>query len=88
MAIHEHTKSIGKFFRKPLNKLQTEVLLTGSREDEFVKLVYPDFYEQTYSKLIEKFGCGKMHIFKEGGHPAIISNRDEFIIIAKECLFE
>lgn len=88
IAIFEHSKSIEKFFRKPLNKLHTPILLTGSRGDEYVKLVNPDFYEQTYSELIKKVGCGKMHIFKEGGHPALLSNLDEFIIIAKEFLFE
>ncbi len=88
IAILEHAKFIGEFFHKPLNKLHAPILLTGSRGDEFVKFVNPDFYEHTYSKLIEKFECGKMHIFKEGGHPALLSNRDEFIIIAKDFLFK
>lgn len=87
-AIFEHAKSIGKFFHKSLNKLHTPILLTGSRGDEFANLVNPEFYEQKYSILIEKFGCGKMHIFKNGGHPALLSNRDEFIFIAKEFLFK
>lgn len=85
-AICKHSKSIGKFFHKPLNDLQAEILLTGSNEDEFIKLLYPDFYIKTYSSLINKMGKGEMHIFNKGGHPAIISNKDEFIKLAKAFL--
>lgn len=86
IAILEHAKTIGKFFHKPLNELHTKMLLTGSKEDEFVKLVHPDFYFTTYSELIEKMGDGKMHIFDQGRHPALLSNKDEFVKLAKDFL--
>ena len=86
IAIYEHAKTIGKFFHKPLNRLHTKMLLTGSKEDEFVKLVDSDFYIKTYSKLIGKMGYGEMHIFDQGGHPALLSNKDEFVKLAKDFL--
>jgi len=82
----EHSKSIGKFFHKPINNLQAEIFLTGSREDEIIKLIDPDYYLQTYSELIDKMGKGEMHIFEKGGHPALLSNKDDFIKLAKAFL--
>ncbi|AOT72467.1 alpha/beta fold hydrolase [Geosporobacter ferrireducens] len=83
-AIYKHAKTIGKFFHKPLNGLQTKMLLTGSKEDEYVKLVHPDFYIETYSKLIGKLCNASMHIFDQGRHPALLSNKDEFVKLAKD----
>lgn len=83
-AIREHAKTIGRFFHKALNELQTEISFTGSKEDEFIKFVDPDFYLKTFSKLIEKVGNGKMHIFEQGGHPALLSNKDEFVKLTKD----
>jgi pimeloyl-ACP methyl ester carboxylesterase len=85
-AIYEHAKTIGKFFHRPLNELHTKVLLTGSKEDEFAKSVHPNFYMETYSKLIEKIGDGDIYIFEKGGHPALLSNKDEFVKLAKDFL--
>lgn len=85
-AIYEHAKTIGKFFHKPINGMHTKVLLTGSKEDEFVKSVHPNFYMETYSKLIKKIGDGEIHIFEKGGHPALLSNKDEFVKLAKDFL--
>jgi pimeloyl-ACP methyl ester carboxylesterase len=87
-AIYEHAKTIGKFFYKPLNESRIKILLTGSKDDEFVNLVDTDFYLRTYSKLIEKIGNGKMHIFNHGGHPALLSNKEEFVRLAKDFLGE
>lgn len=83
-AIFEHYKTIGKFFHKSLETMQPEVLLTGSREDEFVSLISHDFFENTFSSIIEKIKNGKMHLFDEGGHPAILSNGLNFSKIAKD----
>lgn len=87
-AIFEHYKTIGKFFHKPLETMQPDVLLTGSREDEFVSLVSHDFFENTFSSLLEKIKNGKMHLFDEGGHPAILSNGLKFADVAKKFLKE
>lgn len=85
-AIQEHARKIGKFFHAPLNTLQAEILLTGSNEDEFVQLVRPDFYARTYSNLLGRIGHGKMYLFDQGGHPAILSSKDSFVRLAKGFL--
>ena len=80
-AIREHAKTIGTFFHRPLSDLHTDILLTGSREDEFVKGI-----QQIYTKLVEKIGHGEMHIFEHGKHPALMSEKEAFISIAKGFL--
>lgn len=77
-AILEHAKTIGNFFHKSLSQMKPEILLTGSKEDEFVQLACPYFYEQTYQILIDKMGSGKMHLFEHGGHPGALTNKNEF----------
>ena len=81
-AILEHAQKIGKFFHKPLSEMKSEILLIGSKEDEFVQFVCDDFYEKTYTKLIEKMGKGKIHLFEHGGHPAALTNEDTFTTLA------
>lgn len=87
-AIFEHYKTIGKFFHKPLETMQPDVLLTGSKEDEFVSLVSHDFFENTFSAILKKIKNGKMHLFDKGGHPAILSNGLSFANVAKKFLKE
>lgn len=86
IAIAEHAKLIAKFFHKPLCALQCELLLTGSEEDEFVRLINPNYFANVYSDLIGKIGHGDIHIFDRGGHPAMLSNRDLFVSLSKEFL--
>ncbi|MGJ0907301.1 alpha/beta fold hydrolase [Clostridium botulinum] len=78
-ALYDHYKTIGKFFHKPVEMLDRNILFTGSKEDEFATC---DFYEKTYSELIKKVKNGEMHLFDKGGHPAIISNAVEFVKVA------
>lgn len=85
-AIAEHAKSIGTFFHKQLSELQPKILLTGSKEDEFVKLISLNYYENVYGNLIKKIGHGDMYIFDQGGHPAMLSNSDTFVSVSKEFL--
>lgn len=85
-AILSHAKSIGSFYHKPLNELRTPILLTGCREDEFAKLIDPNFYEKTYSSLIKEIGSGELHIFEGGSHPAMLACKKAFIIKAKDFL--
>ncbi len=87
-AMYEHLHTIGKFYHKSLSELQSKILLTGSKEDEFVQLINPNFYEQTFSDFLDNIGHGKMHIFEKGGHPAILSNPIEFSHIAREFFNE
>lgn len=85
-VIFEHSKTIGKFFHKDLTQLTSPILFTGSKEDEFVKLINPNFYHVLFSNMIEKIGHGQMHIFETGGHPALLSNQEQFSIIAMDFL--
>lgn len=85
-AIFEHSKTIGKFFHKDLSELASPILLTGSKEDEFVKLINPHFYNVLFSSMLEKIGHGQMHIFETGSHPALISNQEQFSKLAIEFI--
>lgn len=85
-AVLEHAETIGAFFHKPLSELRADLLLTGSLQDEFVAAIAPDFYERLFADLIRKAGKGTFHLFERGGHPAILSNREEFVRLAKEFL--
>ncbi|WMJ79055.1 MULTISPECIES: alpha/beta fold hydrolase [unclassified Sedimentibacter] len=83
-AIIRHEKEIGVFFHKPLQFLKADILLTGSEEDEFVSALSPDYYKKVYGELIEKIGHGKIHLFNTGGHPAMLTNSEEFYHISMD----
>lgn len=85
-AIAEHSKEIKAFFRKPLQSLKPDILLTGSRKDEFISAVSPDYFDKVYGELVEKIGHGEIHLFPEGGHPAILSNPEAFFKLSMEFL--
>lgn len=85
-AMAEHAKTGNSFFHQPLSELKAEILLTGSMEDEFITAVASDFYEATYGAMIQKIGHGTMNLFAHGGHPAMMSNQNEFIDLAKNFL--
>lgn len=87
-AIYEHAKSNGKFFHKPLETLSVNVLLVGSEEDEYISSIDPNYFSRVYADMIEKIGHGSIHIFKHGGHPAILSNGSEFRTVAEEFFRE
>jgi hypothetical protein len=59
--------------------------MIGSKEDIFMP---GDFYEKTYTKLIEKIGHGEKYIFSSGEHPAMISNAETFARLATKFLSE
>ncbi|MDO4491665.1 MAG: alpha/beta hydrolase [Lachnospiraceae bacterium] len=80
-AVVNHALTVGSFCHKKISDLQVMLLLTGSKEDE----MFPSGH---YSKLIDEM-CGttefvKAHIFEQGGHPAMMSNMDEFVSLADE----
>lgn len=85
-AIIRHEKEIRRFFHKSLNLLKADILLTGSKEDEFMSAVADDYLENTYKDMIQKIGHGKIHLFNSGGHPAMITNQDEFYKISRDFL--
>lgn len=82
-AVLAHAAHIGNFFHKPLSELKPGILLTGSREDEFCT---GDFFEKLFSDMLRKIGHGEMHLFEHGGHPAMLSNQEEFIAVSERFL--
>ncbi len=80
-AVIAHANSIGSFFHKPIEELKVKLLLTGSEEDE----MFPKgHYEKLFAEICERTGMAKSHIFVHGGHPAMMSNIDEFISLLNE----
>lgn len=79
-AVLAHASQIGTFFRKPLSGLRADILLTGSREDEFCT---GDFFEVLFCDMLQKIGHGEKHIFEHGGHPAMLSNAKEYISLCE-----
>lgn len=82
-AIVRHEREIGKFFHKKLSAFMPDILMTGSKQDEFVSSVSPAYFEKIYGDMLLKIGHGAMHLFETGGHPAMLSNMDEFVSITK-----
>ncbi len=87
-AIEEHDRTIGRFFHKPLESFKPQILFTGSREDEFISAVDPDYFDTVYGGMIKKMGHGRIHLFPSGGHPAMLSNAEAFVRLSKEFLAE
>lgn len=85
-AVLAHAKEIGIFFHKPIASLQPGILLTGSKTDEFVSFIAPDYYEVLFSGMLREIGHGSMHMFESGGHPAMLSNAEEFHRISTDFL--
>ena len=61
-------------FHKSLKDLKVPALLVGSKEDEMCR---PDL-ENEYKQMSTVIPDAKIHIFNQGGHPAILTNAEEF----------
>lgn len=85
-AALQHEKTIKNFFHQPLQKLQSNILFTGSRQDDFIALLSPTYFEDTYKAMITKIGHGEYHLFDYGDHPAMLSNSEAFYEIVKVFL--
>lgn len=59
-------------FCKPLETLRVPILFMGSLEDEMCRR---DMVEE-YTEMNQLVQNGTMHIFKTGGHPAIMTNAE------------
>ena len=75
-AVSRHAEQIGDFFHKPIDELNVPMLLTGSLED--------DMFPKGHCKVLfdesrVKTDMAEVHVFEHGGHPAMLSNMDEFI---------
>lgn len=51
-------------------------------------MISPDYFNEIYGSLIKKIGHGKIHLFNEGGHPAMLTNAAEFYELSMEFLKE
>ena len=69
-------------FHKSLNELQVPTLLVGSKKDEMCRPNLEDEYKQM-STIIPN---AKIYIFNQGGHPAILSNAEEFAQLVQRFL--
>lgn len=78
-AIFRHDQEIGKFFHQSLHSLTPDILLTGSKKDEFVCAIDPFYFDKVYENMLVKIGHGEMYLFETGGHPAMLSNQEAFI---------
>ena len=75
-AVIDHAEHIRSFFHRPLSDLHCKMLLTGSAEDE----MFPKgHYEQLFARICAETPYASKHIFAHGGHPAMMSNPEEFI---------
>jgi pimeloyl-ACP methyl ester carboxylesterase len=64
------------FFHKSISELCVPTLLTASRKDEFC-----DHIEDIYLELKTQNPLLEIHMFDEGGHPAMLSNKKDFLDI-------
>ena len=85
-AIIRHEKEVGRFFHADLNEFKPDILLTGSRKDEFFCGISPDYFEKVYGEMLSKIGHGEFHLFNGGGHPAMLTNADEFYKLSMDFL--
>lgn len=69
-------------FCKPLETLSTPILFTGSLEDDMCRKNMVEEYTEM-NRLVQN---GTIHIFKTGGHPAIMTNAEFFSKIVTEYL--
>lgn len=75
------SKTGKSFFHKSIAELHVPTLLTGSMKDE-----YCDHLDKIYGEMQQKNNKLEVHLFEEGNHPAILSNKDEFFEIIKSSI--
>lgn len=70
-------------FHRPLESLKVPVLFMGSKEDQMCRSNMEEEYEEM-AALIEN---AQVHIFPNGGHPAIASNAEEAARLIKDFVY-
>ena len=71
-------------FVSPPSALDCPVLLTGSAED----LMCRSDMKEEYGEMKKMMGKASIHMFPHGGHPSILSNAEEFAVIARDFIME
>lgn len=80
-AVVARAETIGSFFHRPIEELKVKLLVTGSAEDE----MFPKgHYEELFRDICGRTCMAESHIFEHGGHPAMMSNMEEFVAICDE----
>jgi pimeloyl-ACP methyl ester carboxylesterase len=79
----EFSKTGKSFFHHEISELKVPSLLTGSMNDE-----YCGHLDKIYAELKKKNDKIEIHLFEKGNHPAMISNKDEFLKIIKNKIFQ
>jgi pimeloyl-ACP methyl ester carboxylesterase len=74
----EFSKTKRSFFHRSISELKVPTLLTGSKKDE-----YCNYLDKIYNDLKSKNNSLEIHLFDEGNHPAMLSNKNEFFEIIK-----
>ncbi|MBR5110540.1 MAG: alpha/beta fold hydrolase [Clostridia bacterium] len=74
-AVVRHAREIGAYFHRPLSELQVPLLLTGSEEDEMFPAGH---YQRLFREICQETNRAEAHLFPHGGHPAMMSNMEEF----------
>ena len=84
-AVLRHAEQLGEFFHKPIDELKVPMLLTGSLEDD----MFPKGHcKVLFDEICAKTSYAKTHIFEHGGHPAMLSNMDEFVVFSEKFFAE
>ncbi|MFA8451030.1 MAG: alpha/beta fold hydrolase [Bacteroidales bacterium] len=68
-------------FHKPIANLKVPCLLAGSKKDEYCSLL-----EDKYQELKDQNNSLQIHMFEEGNHPAILSNKKAFFDLIQDFL--
>ena len=82
-AVVRHAKEIGAYFHKSLSELQAPLLLTGSEEDEMFP---PEHYQRLFREICQETNRAKKHVFPHGGHPAMMSNMEEYTVLLYQLI--
>ncbi len=78
----KHYEAVRNFFHKDLSALNVPVMLTAGLEDDFAKIAGLDF-SVLYPEMAGKITDSKVQLFPAGGHPAMLTNAEEFFDAAK-----
>lgn len=80
-AVVSHAKTVENFFHHSFSELQSKLLLTGSAEDEMSPNGH---YEKLFHNICSQTSFAESYIFVHGGHPAMMSNMEEFVLKCKK----
>lgn len=82
-AVIRHAGEIGRYFHQPLSALQVRMMLTGSAEDEMFS---DGHHERLFQNICRQTVLAQAHVFAHGGHPAMLSNAEEFAALLDRFL--